>query len=443
MRARLVIGLVATSLLAAASPAHAADPILAHDTKISSISPLGGDLVYRRDVRPVPKRVWMALFHGRLRHARGIPDKRTIFSGDIGLDAKGRKVFTFGSWHQKNGVILSTKWFAYDLASNRTRPLGGLPAKCVVGWAAVWRGSMAYTAGCKSDSKSGLFVKQGKSTRRVSRDPGGNPLVFRGGTLAVVFDTGLDDYVVKQWMSNGRQCEHWIDSSYGDATPGGTAWAPSGLWTTGGTLTWTMGYPPSQPDFGILTAKIPQGCATPGPIGKLAFTPETTTIRALAIDGRRVFYAGGQTLRSHALPAPSYDPPPNDDFEHAQPLPTQAPFNTTANVAYATVQPGEPLADTKHTSWYAYRPATSGTVYVTVDARPIWDFNEQHYVGTVRYGVYTGTSRDNLTEIPHSGSTTRVDAVAGETYWIAVGSPVPEPNYQPIPLYVNVTAPSG
>src|SRR3954469_16448090 len=99
MRLRLVL-VLATAILAAlgSSPAQAraADRVIAHDTKIFRIFPLDGDLVYFRDLRPTPKRVWMARFHGHLRPARGIPSKRTVFHGDIGLDAKGRKVFTFG-----------------------------------------------------------------------------------------------------------------------------------------------------------------------------------------------------------------------------------------------------------------------------------------------------------------------------------------------------------
>src|SRR3954447_6825400 len=271
MRSRLVIALLAGSLIAAVSPApaaRAADPVVAHDTKISRIFPLDGDLVYFRDVRPTPKRSWMARFHGRLRPARGIPSR--VFSGDIGLDARGRKVFTFGTWRQKNGRVLSTKWFVYDLAKNRTSPLRGLPTNsCVIGWAAVWRDSIAYDA-------CGLFVRQGKRTRLVSEEAGGSPLVFRGGTLAAVFDTGLDDLFIEQRMANGKRCAKRIDTSYGDATAQ-TGWYPSGLWTTGGAIIWTMGNPRCRSDFAILTAKIPAGCETPAPVGRLPFTPETAT----------------------------------------------------------------------------------------------------------------------------------------------------------------------
>ena len=437
MRLRLAIVLLA----AASAPgyAHAADPVVVHDTSIRAIYPLGGDLVYLRAGRTLPQRVWMARFRGDLRRARGIP--RRALSGDIGRDARGRKVFTFAVTHVKSGSYVSTKWFAYDLAHDRTRPLHGLPATCIVSYAAVWRGSMAYTASCKSAARSGVFVRQGERTRRVSSDPGGQRVVFRGGTLAVVFDDGSDDFFVLQWMANGRRCVQRIDASFGDATSE-DGWFPSNLWIANGYLAWTMGDPFSRPDFAILAAKLAAGCATPGPVGVLPFTPETATVRALAVDGRRVYYAGERTLRSHTLAAqPSFGPPPNDAFEHAQQLAGDAPLSATGRVAYSTAQPGEPLAGTEHTVWYAFRPARSGTVDVTVSGA--CTSAHQYCNGTFRSGVYTGTSPDALTEIPPSGDySTRVDAVAGETYWIPVGSSHLDPYYEPFSIHIE-PAPTG
>jgi hypothetical protein len=453
MRLRVGIGL-ATAILAAlgSSPAQAraADRVVAHDTSIASIYPLGGDLVYARFAQKVHKRLWMARYHGHLRPARGIPNKRTVFAGDIGLDANGRKVFTFVVTHRnKLGTTVSTKWFVYDLARNRTRSLKGLPSGCLSYWVAVWRDSIAYTAGCKSPAKSGLFVKRGKHTRLYRSDPGGQQLVFRGGTLAVVFDDGLDDFFVEQFMANGDHCERRIDPSFGDATSE-TGWFPSDLWVANGSLVWTMGDPRARSDFAILAAKVQPGCDTPGPVGRFPFTPETTKVQAIGVDDGRVFYADGRTLRRHALPAqPSFAPPPNDDFEQAQQLSGDAPLSATGNVAYATVQPGEPLADTEHTVWYAFRPATSGTVYVTVDGACPYNPPGPACGGTYQFGVYTGSNRDALTQIPLSQGPgdggrvyTRVDAVAGQTYWISVGSPAPVPKYEPFTVHVSSTAPA-
>jgi hypothetical protein len=200
-----------------------------------------------------------------------------------------------------------------------------------------------------------------------------------------------------------------------------------------------------RPDFAILAAKVAPGCGTPGPVGLFPFTPETTTLRAVVVDDRRVFYADGKTLRSHPLPAtPSFDGPPNDNFENAQQLSGDAPLSATGRVAYATVQPGEPLADTKHTVWYAYRPTKSGTVYVTVSGACTTP--PQNCGGLFRFGVYTGTSPGTLTEIPQSGRAyspryTPIDAVAGQTYWISVGSPIPEPKHESFTLHVDASPP--
>jgi hypothetical protein len=447
MPARLSIALVAVGVLAAVpspAPARAADPIVARDTLIQYIWPLDGDLVYRRlgDRKPLPKRVWMARFRGRLHRARGIPRRASV--GDIGRDAKGRKVFTFASVHR---VVASwgayfepTKWFVYDLARNRTRPLRGLPARCVPDWVSLWRHSMAYAAECGGDSSPRVFLRQGKRTRRLPLGPGAG-LVFRGGTLAVISENGGDDTQdVEQWTANGKPCFREIAASWGDATDG--VWFPFDLWIANGYLTWRMAHGPLSP---ILAAKIAPGCDTPGPVGLVPFTPETKTLRAVAVDDRRVFYSDDKTLRRHALPAtPSFDPPPNDDFENAQPLSGDPPRSATGTVAYATVQAGEPLSDTKHTVWYAYRPTTSGTVYVTVNPGCTQPGN----CGNLpRFGVYTGTSPATLTEIPQSGDGysrryTRIDAGAGQTYWISVGSPVPEPNYEPFDIHIDSSPPS-
>jgi hypothetical protein len=447
MLARLAIALVAGCVLAAMSspaPAHAADRIVAHDTLIQYIWPLDGDLVYvRREYgKPLPTRVWMARFQGHLHPASGIP--RQAGAGDIGRDAKGRKVFTFAVTRSEGGSLVSAKWFVYDLARNRTRSLRGLPTKCVVGWVSVWRDSMAYTAQCKGDSIPALFLRQGKHTRRLRSDPGGPGLAFRAGTLAVIFDDGLDDFYVQQWMSNGKSCSRRIDASFGDATLD-DGWFPTDLWIVNGYLTWTVGAFALRPDFAILAAKVAPGCKAPGPVGLFSFTPETKTLRTVVVDERRVFYADDKTLRRHALPAtPSFDPPRNDNFESAQQLSGGAPLSATGRVAYATVQPGEPLTETKHTVWYAYRPTKSGTVYVTVSGACT---TPPHNCGGLnRFGVYKGTSPGTLTEIPQSGGPysaryTRVDAVAGQTYWISVGSPLPEPKYEPFTVRVDASPP--
>src|SRR5437868_14546008 len=102
MRLRLVLALVAlTAVTAPPAHARAADSVIAHDTQIQSIWALGADVVYHRGGNPVPERAWMARYRGHLRRAHGIP--QTAGSGALGLDAKGRKVFTFVVSQTKNG----------------------------------------------------------------------------------------------------------------------------------------------------------------------------------------------------------------------------------------------------------------------------------------------------------------------------------------------------
>src|SRR4051794_6259870 len=110
MGVKRLVFLVA-SLCLCVSPAQARDRVIAHDATIRSIYALGGDLVYSRGADGA----WMRWVGGKLTKASGIP--RDGGASAIGRDAKGRTVLTFA---------LSGKWYVYDLASDRARPLGGL-----------------------------------------------------------------------------------------------------------------------------------------------------------------------------------------------------------------------------------------------------------------------------------------------------------------------------
>ena len=443
MLARVAIVLVAAGLLAAApapAPARAADRVVARDTLISYVWPLDGDFVYDRFQfrKPLPKRVWMASFGGHLHPARGIP--RRAWTGDIGIDARGRKMFTFAIPRHERGKPDTGRWFAYDLARNRTRPLRGLPKDCAVLWVSLWRRDMAYEAACGDDpSDAAVFLRRGKRTREVVPDPDYSRLHYRDGALAQIIDDGSDAFFIRQWMANGESCEKRIDESWGDDS---SEWLPTDPRITNGYITWVMGNWAVRPDYAILAAKVPPGCHAPGPVGTFPFTPETTErLRTLAVDERRVFYADSRTLRRQLVPrTPSIDPPPNDDFAEAEPLSGDAPLSVAGRVAHATVEPGEPLAYQRHTVWYAYTPAKSGAMYVRVFP----GCDQIGNCGGFRFGVYTGTSPGTLEEIPQSDDGynpryTRVDAVAGRTYWIAVGSRAValEASYMPFTLHVD------
>jgi hypothetical protein len=139
---------------------------------------------------------------------------------------------------------------------------------------------------------------------------------------------------------------------------------------------------------------------------------------------------------------PSSARPANDNFKQARTLSGGLPLSATGSTAFATAEPGEPLAATGHTVWYAFRANATRRTYVTVTPSCSYEPPDA-CSGLYQYGVYTGSGPDALTQLPktHQGTSasyysyTRIDAVAGRTYWIAVASPF-EPNFQPFTVRV-------
>jgi hypothetical protein len=433
MQLRLAIALIAAAVLAfGPSPAHARakDTVVARDTLIQEIWALDGDLVYWRYGNSLPQRVWMVRFKGRLHEAKGIP--RLAGSGGLGLDANGRKVLTFRS---------AGEWFVYDLASDSARPVGDLGTSCPIDWLSIWRNSTAYSTSCQDPTKDELFVRRANQTRRVGGAYGTLSLTFREGTVAEVYEDGNDNDGVALKAAGGKSCFEIIPGSVGDGSAGDAFWIPRGrAQIVNGYIAWMMGDPLQNPDFRILAAKIRSGCETPGPVGVFPFKPRTAHMHALAVDDGRIFYADGKTLRRQVVPArPSTARPANDDFKRAKKLSGNLPLFAKGDTAYATAQRGEPLAAAGHTVWYAFRAKTTRRTYVTVNP---WcrDDTPEFCVGSYSYGVYTGSRPDALTLIrptypPGRFKYTRIDAVAGHTYWIAIGSTF-EPNYQPFTVRV-------
>ena len=105
-------------------------------------------------------------------------------------------------------------------------------------------------------------------------------------------------------------------------------------------------------------------------------------------------------------------PPPNDPFAGAVAL-GDAPVETSGTNFGASRESGEPLNGLQSV-WYAFRPTVSGRVAVEVASAT---FNERVL------GVYTGAA---VTALQPAGAAqgvearVAIDAVAGETYWIAV-----------------------
>jgi hypothetical protein len=145
-------------------------------------------------------------------------------------------------------------------------------------------------------------------------------------------------------------------------------------------------------------------------------------------------------------------PPANDDFADATAV-TSFPFTDTVDAMTATVELSEPRpsctygATLRQTLWYRYTPTGDGFIEAGTD-------------NTFRYNIivaaYRGDSLDALTEVACSqpyppGNRAAFRALAGETYYIQVGSqtynnsefinasgsPFPTPEEPPPPTMVT------
>ena len=436
---RFGVPLAALCVLAgSAASARAADPVIANDGA-QEIDALNGNLLYRH--QPGGKYACMRRVGGKLLRVTRIA-ATYCGAGELGLDRKGRVVYPFFHVIKHGGRVSSLRWYLYDLTSELARPVRGLPGgSCFIGDVHIWRKRMVYVAArCASKKRSGLWVKEGKKTRRITTSTDAIlELTLRGGALAALAYTGpLDDSEgIVQLMVGGKPCVRLVKTS---VAPGDHDWAPSGVWIANGHIVWSMGNNEYSvlPPLALLASKLPSRCAPPGPTGRFDFTPETTTFSTLAVDGREVYYADNRSIRGHTLPAqPSHAPPANDDFENAQSVTVDPQVYMPGSTAWATRQRDEPLASSKQTVWYTFTPAASRTVHVTAyrDMR------------AGRFAVYTGTSRGALTLVagpsPMSGAYLQFDAVAGQKYLIDVGTSDAEPDYVPLGVSVTTTRPSG
>jgi hypothetical protein len=431
-RSRIAFTTALCALALPAASARAADPVIVSQRILTGPTVLNGNMVYRQGPKPG---VCMRRVGGKLSRATRLP-LPDCGAGGMNLDSHGRVVSVYSHARFKGGNLVSVRWYAYDVKSDRTRRVTGLPGgDCIVSALSIWRTRTVYAAKCSSKKRSGVWMKEGKRTTRVLASAElVEGFVLRGGTLAGIVDVDADTFQAYQLMVGGKPCVRAIESSRDDPENKEVG----GLWIANGNIVWARGYYPNDvpaPYAGLFTAKVPSHCAAPGPNGRFDFTPETVKLRSLALDGRQVYYAGGGSIRRHTLPAqPSYDPPANDNFENAQSL-TVGTSSLPGRTAWATTQPGEPLADVKQTVWYTFTPATSATLSVHVD--PLYRPGNE-----LKFGVYTGTSLATLTPVGGPSSapgSIQFDAVAGKQYWIDVGTSDAQANY--MPLYVSVTSP--
>src|SRR3954471_20388826 len=148
-----------------ATSAGAADPVVANHSAVS-ISALDGNLLSARKVQG--KYVCMRRVGGKVSRATPVPGS-ACGGGDLGLDSKGRVVYPFAVYRMKKGVRVSARWFLYDLKSDHARPFKGLPGGgCFVETALIWRKRLVYGTRCPSKKRTGLWVEEGKKTRRIA-----------------------------------------------------------------------------------------------------------------------------------------------------------------------------------------------------------------------------------------------------------------------------------
>jgi len=429
--------LVLTTLLGCALPissARAADPIVVNQSA-RKVSALNGTLVYGRE----PHLKWECLRRvgGKVMRAHGLPRG---CPGDLGVDRKGRVVLPFVRERVKHGTVVSASWHVYDVKSDRVRPLRGVPSgKCAATQVAIWGRRTAYSLGCSSPARNGLWVKDGKKTQRILDSTVLlEGFVLRGGTIAGAVDTGPGEgpYEIDQLMVGGKRCVRPIEGSRGNSENEELF----RFWIVNGYFVWSSGYfiggnaasGATSLARGLLTSKVPSQCATPGPNGRFEFNPETTFLTSFDLDGRQLYYSGYDAIRRHTLPAqPSYAPPPNDNFANAQSLAVGGP-STGGSTGNATTQPAEPLPAAKRSVWYTFTPSSSGTLWATIGLPR----------AGLQFGVYTGSSLATLTPVGGPSSSPeaiKFDVVAGKQYWIDVGSADMQADYSPFYMYVGTT----
>ena len=130
-------------------------------------------------------------------------------------------------------------------------------------------------------------------------------------------------------------------------------------------------------------------------------------------------------------------PPPNDDFANATVIPS-LPFDDTVDTSGAGIEASEPTPSCAYyglmnTVWYAFTPATSGSVSASV---PNANF-------TPMLAAYTGSSLAGLSEVacrPYGGLQT-FHADAGTTYYLQVGVFYPGQQGSPMQFHLEVTPP--
>ena len=91
------------------------------------------------------------------------------------------------------------------------------------------------------------------------------------------------------------------------------------------------------------------------------------------------------------IPIEIVQPPANDHFANAIPLPSGSPHLTKGDNTYGTTEPGEPFfeQDIGHTLWYTWRPSRDGLAKISTRGSQF----------DTTLAVYTGTTLANLVQV--------------------------------------------
>jgi hypothetical protein len=450
MRRRIALAAVLLGMVAPPATSAAQDTVVARDRyAINYGQALGGSIVYQRAVpRKLRKHrsLYMRVVNGRRSPIRGLPKDAYNGFEAIGRDRRGRVVLPFVRQTLTPAhYLVNPRWWLYDVATDRARPLRGLPAgKCTPVNVAVWRKRIAYHSQCKS--KPGVFLRDGTRTRRVSRlsvYDAAQPLVLRGRTLMMMSGAGDGDFTLWRLVAGGETCKTRLRPS---TFPPDHDFSIAGFWLTGRHVSWWMehGFETVQPPGAgnlILGADLGPGCSRPGPTGSLA----PLQSRPIAIDGPTLYHSVGRTLYARDISAgPSTAPPPNDDFAHAQEIAGAPPQSVFGRIGYgtrATTDPpiGSPVTATR-TLWYGYRPPVAQDLYVL--------FDQEDVPGRLPYGafaVYDDDGPGHLTRLPEQTQNDQrfvaFRANPAHHYWIGVGCASARPCFPSFELSITTVRP--
>jgi hypothetical protein len=231
---RLVIAVLA--LLALAPAAARADTVVA-DPAAQQVAALNGTIVWVSGDSPQTLMQHDASGDRPVQGAPAAPYYRSI---DLGLDRDGRLVLTYQRCSSPSRCAVRQD----DLHGHRTSMSVRLPSGCTMSVApARWQTRTAYGVGCRTSSRSGLYVKTGSApARRLPRPHDAarfgvtqpTSVDLRGTRVAAVL-SDIYSYAFAENTDRSALRAHLSAASEGDSD----AHTPGLALGTGGTL-WSL-----------------------------------------------------------------------------------------------------------------------------------------------------------------------------------------------------------